>query len=108
MRILNRVLGLASVLFLATALAGCGSDISSKVMCSDASSCLKTAGNLFAGDASVDLLPQCCAGFCVMPSMGCDSGFRYLTSAPAFGDCVAEPMCQATTTPDLGTPQGDM
>jgi hypothetical protein len=108
MRILNRVLGLASVLFLATALGGCGTDVSSKVMCSDASGCIKAAGNLFAGDASVDLLPQCCTGFCVMPSMGCESGFRYLTSTPGFGDCAAEPMCPAPPMPDLGMSQGDM
>ena len=77
MRALNRVLGLVTVTTLALSLLGCGSDISSKIMCNDQAACLKIALPLFTDlDASVGALPECCAQTCVLPTLSGDSGYR--------------------------------
>jgi hypothetical protein len=103
-----RIVSLLSAVTLAAGLAGCGSDVASKIMCDSAASCLKASGSLYSDvDASVDQLPQCCSNVCVVASLGCDHGFRYLTSQPGLGDCVAtDPMCPAQAKPDLGTGGG--
>ena len=111
MRALSRTSGLLVVAVLGGVLAGCASDIEQKVMCSSNSDCFNTmnggkAGTLY-NDTDVDaaaaegLLPQCCAGFCLVPAGGCDSGFRYMTFDPnnqpsgGYGECVMTPMCSA-------------
>ena len=94
MRALYRILGLFSVVTLASITAGCGSDVASKIMCSTDADCLKATGSLYTMvDASVDQLPKCCASACVSISIGCDTGYRYLTSQPGLGDCTATPLC---------------
>jgi len=102
MRVLNRTLAVVS-LVLVGALAGCGADIKSKVMCSTDSDCIT---NLMCDtDAAVGTAPQCCAGVCVIQSLGCDSGYRYLTFDPSsapfcnYGECISDPMCPVM--PDL-------
>ncbi len=96
MRALYRVLGLFSVVALASITAGCGTDVASQLMCSSDADCLKATGSLYSDvDASVDQLPHCCAAVCVVQSIGCDKGYRYLTSQPSLGACVPEPMCPA-------------
>jgi len=112
MRALNRTLALVSVLLAGGAISGCGSDIASKVMCAKDIECQALMGTLLEPDAAVGTFPQCCAGFCMIPSLGCDTGYRYLTVDPnnapggGFGKCVAAPsMCMP---PDLGTGPVDM
>lgn len=102
MRALQTLLGLLSVVTLTAALSGCGSDVASKIMCNtgDDTACLKAGGSLFDQDASVFALPQCCSGVCVMASPGCDTGFRYLTSQPSFGECATMVM-MCKTAPDM-------
>ena len=101
-----------SILFVSIVTAGCGDDLQSKVTCSDDSACRTKAGTIFADDAGVDSLPRCCGGTCVLPAGGCDSGFRYLTSAPGYGECVAMPSCPAPAADmsivDLAMPKVDM
>jgi len=85
---------------------GCGTDINAKITCATDLDCLKASRNLFDIDASADFLPQCCAGICAVSAIGCDSGYRYLVSAPAVGECAVAPMCAAR--PDLSSPPEDM
>jgi hypothetical protein len=66
-------------------------------------------GTLLAPDAAVYTLPSCCASVCLLPSFGCDSGYRYLTYDPnnaphgGFGDCAAAPtMCGVSS--DMAVP----
>src|SRR3954453_2839422 len=106
MRALYKVLSLGSVFALAAVLTGCGNDIAKTTSCSSQADCLKAAGALYSADASVDFLPQCCASLCVVPSVGCESGYRYLNGAPLVGEGVAAPMCPAR--PDMTMPSGDM
>ena len=106
MRALHKILGFSSVFVLAAAIAGCGNDIAKTTSCQTQADCLTAAGSLYDPDASVDFLPQCCANVCVVPSVGCDSGYRYLNGAPLVGECVAAPMCPAR--PDMSEPAGDM
>ncbi len=112
MRALYRTLALVSVVLVGGAMSGCGSDISSKVMCASDADCLKLMGTLLEPDAAVGTFPQCCAALCMIPSFGCESGYRYLTVDPnnaphgGFGDCVPAPtMC---VMPDLSTGPIDM
>ena len=98
MRALTLLAGVASIVMMV----GCGTDIQAKVACTATSECLAKAGNLFEPDADSTFFAQCCAGFCVMVSPGCDSGLRYLTSEPAFGACATGIMCPAP--PDMSTP----
>jgi hypothetical protein len=73
---------------------GCGNNVAPKVSCSDDSLCRRTASPIYDGvDAGPELLPHCCSGACMIPSSGCDSGYRYLTSQPALGDCAVSPQC---------------
>jgi hypothetical protein len=88
---------------LALTVMGCGSDVASKIMCNDQAACLKVAAPLFVDrDASVGALPECCAQVCVLPTLSCDSGFRYLTSQPGYGDCVGG-SAQCIVPPDMTT-----
>jgi hypothetical protein len=103
MRALHRLFGLSSAFALAAALTGCGTDIAKTVSCSTAADCIKAGGTLFAPDGSPDFMPQCCADLCVVPSVGCESGFRYLNGVPTVGDCVVAPMCPVQ--PDLSAPE---
>jgi hypothetical protein len=108
MRILfSTILSLTSLALFAFT-SGCGTTPSAQVKCTTQNDCMKASGTLFPGDASVDFLPQCCASVCVVKSIGCVTGFRYLTSAPTVGECVpTNPMCPAPP-PDLLSPSGDM
>jgi hypothetical protein len=106
-----------SLIVFVSLVAGCGTDIASKVTCGSSKDCLTAAGTLFAADASVYGLPVCCNDsggggmVCLLPintdptlanPNGCDSGFRYLTSEPSFGDCV--PMFSGTNSCMVPTP----
>ena len=82
--------------------AACGSDVAIKITCNDQATCIRALdggdlGKFLDFDASVAVLPQCCNNVCVAPANGCDSGFRYVTSLPGYGECVAAPMC-----PEMG------
>jgi hypothetical protein len=102
MRAFNRTLALLSGIALSLVVAGCGQDFQGKTSCSSNNDCLAKASTLFSDAAPVDdsLLPMCCSQVCVLPSGGCDTGYRYLTSDPGYGDCVKEdPMCPAL--PDM-------
>jgi hypothetical protein len=95
-----RVLATAALL-----LAACGSDVATKITCAgpqDQATCIQILdggdmGKFLDFDASAGVLPQCCDNLCVVPATGCDSGYRYVTSLPGFGECVAAPMC-----PEMG------
>jgi hypothetical protein len=80
----------ALVLF---ACAACGVDSHERVDCVTDTDCVTVAGPILAGDASIDLLPRCCSGVCVLPGFGCDSGLRYLTDRPLAGSCTVDVMC---------------
>jgi len=74
-------------------LGGCGDDFNDRVACSVPSDCGLPA----------DMTErECCSGFCVALAPGCDSGYRYITSEPGFGDCAVSPMCKVS--PDLSVP----
>jgi hypothetical protein len=104
---IGRVLRSVPFLLLTAALAGCPQGIQSKVSCTKDSECVKLSGTLLPGDAGV-FLPKCCTGICLLPSGGCESGYRYLTVDPnnapfgGYGNCVAAAMCPM---PDLAPPQ---
>src|SRR5262245_28770243 len=89
--------------FLALTLAaGCGDDTAPKVMCGSDGDCVDQAQSLFSEfDASVEQMPKCCGGVCVLLSSGCDSGYRCLPWRPAFGECVPMLGC-AIGSPDMG------
>jgi hypothetical protein len=102
---------LRPILLLALAGSACSS-VKGQVSCSSDGDCL-TAANTGTGGASPLFpdgaamnAPVCCNNTCVLPvNPGCDSGFRYLTSAPGYGDCVpAGPIEMCIGTPDLGIP----
>jgi hypothetical protein len=107
MRALRLALAPVSLLVFSFCVAGCG-DTFGKVTCSDDAGCLTAAGTLFAGDASADSLPRCCGGTCMLPAGGCDSGYRYLTSEPAYGTCAAMPGCSMRAGDMAAGPMGDM
>lgn len=75
---------LVFVLLIAVA-AGCGDD-SPQLSCSSDSACTMISMDLGGG-------PRCCGGYCVFPSVGCDSGVRYLTANGNFGSCVPTSQC---------------
>jgi hypothetical protein len=108
MRVLKTLLSLSSVAVLLGALSGCGEEVKQTVSCGSQADCLKAAGTLFDPDASATFLPNCCGGVCIVYSVGCDSGQRYLNSTPQVGDCVPTPMCPPQVFPDMSTPTGDM
>ncbi len=83
-------------------LGGCGDDIMERVACTTATQCgLPTDMTNLA----------CCGGYCVAPSVGCTSGYRYITSEPEFGDCVEGQMCpiaaDLSVAADLSMPNAD-
>jgi hypothetical protein len=112
MRAFKSALGIVAVL----SVIGCG-DVNN-LTCNVDQDCRNQTGTLFQ-DGSADLLPICCAvggataKMCALPAGGCDSGYRYMTDAPGYGDCIAAPMCPAppadmTVPPppaDLSAPQ---
>jgi hypothetical protein len=108
MRRISSILGLASALFLTVGqLAACGKDTNAKIKCSTKADCVAKTGALFDYDMGLNIEVQCCAEVCVLESQGCDSGYRYVTAAPAVGECAAAPMCPAQ--PDLTMMvEGDM
>jgi hypothetical protein len=67
-------------------LAGCGNDLA-PVSCSSGSDCILPSMSLFLSRV------ECCGGSCVLASVGCDSGWRYLTMEPGYGECVAASVC---------------
>ena len=107
MRILKALLSLMSLVILVS---GCGTDVAKTVSCSSAADCFTKANGLFEGDASVETLPMCCGGVCIVYSVGCESGQRFLNSTPQVGDCTPAPMCPAQVFPDMSMPAtgGDM
>jgi len=105
MRVLKTLLSLMSVAVLVGGISGCGTDVKKQVACTAAMDCVKFAGTLFDPDASVDFLPNCCGGFCIVHSPGCESGERYLNSTPQVGDCTPAPMCPVI--PDMTVPPHD-
>ena len=101
-----RTLSLVGLLVAAAVSGGCGSDINAHVACNTTMDCTTLGFNsgLFDKDASVDFLPQCCTSLCLVPSLGCDSGYRYLIAAPAVGECApasATTACMTPPPPDL-------
>jgi hypothetical protein len=83
------------LLFAAMLLLGACGDNLAHVSCASAADCA----------ASSTLVPQtraeCCGGSCVVPSVGCDSGWRYLIVGPGYGECAAITLCGA---PDMSVP----
>lgn len=79
------------------ALSGCGEDYNDRVSCTTAEDC---------GFPTDMTDRECCGGFCMAAigggGSGCDSGYRYITSEPGFGDCVVAPMCPVQ--PDMSVP----
>jgi hypothetical protein len=61
-------------------------------------------GSLFQDGGDATLLPVCCKPICLLPAGACDTGYRYLTSEPSYGACVA--VSDAQTCPPL--PSMDM
>ena len=96
-----RLLNVSLWLVLATVSAGCEDDVSMTTTCKVDSECLPLAGDLVDVDASPSTAPQCCNNICLMPAGGCESGYRYLTSKPTYGDCVVEPMCPGAMPVDM-------
>jgi hypothetical protein len=90
MRAFTRLLGL--VVFTLTA--SCNNTAGS-LSCTTDTDC-RTAGRLgglFPDGSAPELFPVCCDSVCALPAGGCDSGFRYLTDGPGYGDCITDPMC---------------
>src|SRR5436190_2208690 len=83
------------VLALGVTAAGCSDAISQRVSCNTATECPMPRGPADAGL----LYPECCAGYRVVSTPGCDTGYRFVTSEPEVGECAAEPMC--TAGPDM-------
>jgi hypothetical protein len=50
---------------------------------------------------------ECCGGSCVLSSVGCDSGWRYLTVEPGYGECVATSLCAPLDMSTHVTPPSD-
>jgi len=78
--------------FLALGASGCGDDISSAVSCNTFTDCPRPLGGEVPGER---LDVECCAGTCVVVAIGCDSGYRFVTSEPEVGSCVAAPLCDS-------------
>jgi hypothetical protein len=105
MRAIQRLLYTLSLIGLSSVVSGCGQDFVGKIACTTAQSCVSQTGTLFA-DGSTDFLPQCCGGYCVLPSGGCDSGFRFLDNDPGYGACVPTPSSGSVCP--AGPPPPDM
>jgi hypothetical protein len=102
MRATKQILTLASVIGLSFLLSACGDNVSKKVSCTDSKSCVSKSSSLFIDGGDPALWPVCCGGFCILPSAGCDSGERYMTSGPTYGECTEMPLCAST---DMAMPQ---
>jgi hypothetical protein len=109
-------------MFLGLAFAGgCQKNYNKSATCSTVKDCPRNGA---ATDFQVPAVSDCCAGFCVAESTGCDTGLRYLTTdgtgGVGIGDCVSSAICKAdfavapppadlTTAPaDLTPASGDM
>lgn len=79
------------------ALVGCGDEVSEHLACSAASECAISTD--LSGSQAI---PDCCSGFCMVASSGCDSGYRYVRSDKDIGECVVSATC---TVPE---PEQDM
>jgi hypothetical protein len=109
MRVANRSLSLLLVIACSFVVSACAKDFEGQVACGMDSDC-RTAdkiGTLFQDGGDPALLPVCCEKVCVLPSGGCESGYRYLTNDPSYGSCIADPMCPAMPLPDLAMPSTD-
>src|SRR5688572_18390310 len=80
-----RLLSAASLALMLSA-SGCGDDLEAHVTCSGPADCPQADGFLEV---------ECCSGFCVVATVGCDSGYRYVNSEPVVVECVAASMCMA-------------
>ncbi len=87
-------LALLAVLAGGGVLTGCGDDYNNHVACTTAAEC---------GLPTDMTTAECCGGFCMAVSAGCDSGYRFLTTEPGFGECVVDPMCPAPPA-DMAVP----
>lgn len=73
---------------IALLLAACGDNLA-HVQCTSGADCILPSMSLFLSRV------ECCGGSCILASVGCDSGWRYLTVEPGYGECVATTMCGA-------------
>jgi hypothetical protein len=87
-----RLLSAASLALMLSA-SGCGDDLEAHVSCSGPADCPQADGFL-------DV--ECCSGFCVVATVGCDSGYRYVNSEPVVVECVAAAQCMVR---DMAVPQ---
>ena len=92
------LLGFCTVL-----LAACGDEIVGQKSCTTEDDCLKIAGDIYNADSGVGTAPECCNNVCVVIAGGCESGYRFLTTLPGYGACVADPMCAAVQN-DMSVP----
>jgi hypothetical protein len=83
---------------IALGLGGCGNSLA-HVSCSATADCVAPAMSLAASHV------ECCGGSCVLSSVGCDSGWRYLTVEPGYGECVSVAVCAPLdmSLPDLSS-----
>jgi hypothetical protein len=90
---------IVGVLCISIIYVACG-DVSARVSCnSDADCSQQTILGIDGGGASA----SCCAGYCVAPSNGCDTGHRYLTVSGWFSNCVPIGSCSAVSLDMAGT-----
>lgn len=102
---LRLVLTAVAPLVLAGFVGGCASNFDKHITCSTASDCPTVEQidhTVTDGMAQSPPQPECCAGVCVIPSTGCDSLYRYVTTKNDVGMCVADPMCPVV--PDMAVP----
>lgn len=99
----------------AVVLVGCGDEVLGQKSCTTDDDCLKIAGDVYDQDSGVGTPPQCCNKVCVVESPGCDPdqygrSYRFLTTLPTYGACVAEPMCPGPSNDEdmTVTPTVDM
>lgn len=83
-------------------LAGCGqTNLDKHISCQTTTDCPTTEQ---IDHTVVDGTPpaECCNNVCVIPSTGCDSLYRYVTTKHDVGMCVVDPMCPVP--PDMAVP----
>lgn len=87
-------------------LAGCGqTNLDKHISCQTATDCPSQEQidhTVVDGMTQSPPLAECCNNVCVIPSTGCDSLYRYVTSKHDVGMCVADPMCPVP--PDMAVP----
>ena len=101
---LRFVLHAVAPLVVASFVGGCSSNFNKQISCSTAADCPSVEDidhTVTDGMAQSPPPAECCAGVCVIPSTGCDSLYRYVTSRNDVGMCVADPMCPVQ--PDMAT-----